>query len=69
MRVLLIVALFVIARYAAGQSEPQNESRPDTFGRIFFLPPFAAPSPDITSALLELGKRGGLMDARDDLGA
>jgi hypothetical protein len=36
---------------------------------MFYLPPFAAPSPETTAALLELGKRGGLMDARDDIGA
>jgi hypothetical protein len=41
----------------------------DGFSRMFHLPPFAAPTDDVRGALLELGKRGGLMDARDDLAA
>ncbi|TML98081.1 MAG: twin-arginine translocation signal domain-containing protein [Actinobacteria bacterium] len=41
---------------------------PTTFGRIFpSLPPFAQPSADVQAALLELGKPGGLLDAKDDL--
>lgn len=39
------------------------------FGRMFHLPPFAAPTPDVTAALVRLGKRGGPLDARDDLAA
>jgi len=41
----------------------------DGFTRMFHLPPFAAPTPSVTAALTELGKRGGVMDARDDLAA
>ncbi len=42
--------------------------RPDRFGRLFpDLPPFAAPSPGLEAALLELGKKGGMMDAKDNL--
>ena len=38
------------------------------FGRIFGkLPPFAADTPDVRAALLEIGKLGGIMDARDNL--
>jgi hypothetical protein len=38
------------------------------FGRLFGkLPPFAADTPDIRAALLDIGKPGGIMDARDDL--
>lgn len=38
------------------------------FTRMFpNLPPFAADTPALHQALLELGKPGGLMDARDDL--
>lgn len=38
------------------------------FGRIFGeLPPFAADTPDVRAALLEIGKVGGIMDAKDDL--
>ena len=44
--------------------------RPDRFGRLFpHLPPFARPGGGLEAALLELGKRGGLMDAQDDLAA
>lgn len=40
----------------------------DRFGRLFpELPPFAAASPELEAALLELGKPGGLLDAQDDL--
>lgn len=40
------------------------------FTRLFgFLPPFAAPSPQMVAALLDIGKPGGLMDARDALAA
>ena len=50
--------------------EPTGDSTPsDRFGRMFDLPAFASPTPDVKAALSELGKRGGLMDARDDLSA
>ena len=42
--------------------------REDRFGRIFRdLPPFAQPSPQLTEALTDLGKPGGIMDAADPL--
>lgn len=38
------------------------------FGRLFGkLPPFAADTPDVREALLDIGKPGGIMDAKDDL--
>lgn len=38
------------------------------FGRMFpTLPPFAADTPQVRAALIELGKRRGIMDARDNL--
>jgi hypothetical protein len=38
------------------------------FGRLFpTLPPFAADTPLVRDALVELGARGGPMDANDDL--
>jgi hypothetical protein len=44
--------------------------REDRFGRIFpELPPFAESSRKLTSALMELGKPGGILDAKDDLAA
>src|SRR6266550_1358934 len=42
--------------------------REDRFGRIFpGLPPFATPSPRLEAALRDIGKPGGLLDAKDDL--
>ena len=38
------------------------------FGRLFGeLPPFAADTPDVRAALLEIGKVGGIMDAKDKI--
>ncbi len=38
------------------------------FGRLFGnLPPFASDTPAVRAALLEIGKPGGMMDAKDDL--
>jgi hypothetical protein len=40
------------------------------FTRLFpNLPPFAVPSPQLTAALVDVGRRGGIMDANDDLSA
>jgi hypothetical protein len=50
------------AALAAATEEPGGG-----FGRMFSLPPFARPTPRLERALLELGKRGGLLDADDDL--
>jgi hypothetical protein len=53
---------------AAARSTTVGTS-PTTFGRIFpRLRPFAAATDDVKAALTELGKPGGLLDARDDLG-
>src|SRR5262249_14343620 len=41
---------------------------PTTFGRIFpTLPPFAPATEAVRAALADLGKPGGLLDAKDDL--
>src|SRR5262249_49649868 len=41
---------------------------PGRFGRIFpQLPPFATASPALQAALLDIGKPGGILDAKDDL--
>jgi hypothetical protein len=53
----------------AGQEAPRHGAGTEQFGRIFQLPAFAPPTPEINAALVELGKRGGLMDARDKLSA
>ena len=46
--------------------EPTATS-PQFFGRIFNLPPFAPATDQVRAALRELGRPGGLMDARDPL--
>jgi Animal haem peroxidase len=44
--------------------------REDRFGRIFpELPPFAESSTKLEAALIELGKPGGILDAKDNLAA
>ena len=53
----------------AGGGQPPDVSRPDSFGRMFRLPPFAPPTNAVREALLELGKAGGIMDADDELAA
>lgn len=43
---------------------------PNSFTRIFSnLPPFAEASSRLTAALLDIGKAGGIMDAKDNLAA
>jgi hypothetical protein len=61
------VGLSAVSR--AAQAATQPFTLPGRFGRMFDLPPFAPPTDAVRGALLELGKPGGLMDARDDLGA
>src|SRR5688572_26975672 len=45
-----------------------QEGRADRFGRMFELPAFAQPTDQVRAALLEIGRPGGLLDARDALG-
>jgi len=54
---------------ALAQSRPRSfVIREDRFGRIFpNLPPFATPSPALDAALRDIGKPGGMLDARDNL--
>ena len=64
------LALIVAAGdLALTQSDDRGVGVADGFGRMFHLPPFAAPSNPVRAALLELGKRGGVMDAQDNLAA
>lgn len=52
----------------AHQGPPRFVLREDRFGRMFpSLAPFAEPSPGLQAALLEMGKAGGILDARDAL--
>ena len=39
----------------------------NNFSRMFQLPPFAESTPPVRQALLQMGKQGGLLDARDQL--
>ena len=63
--------LNVSAALGAQQSRPRRfVIREDRFSRIFpDLPPFAAPSPQLSEALMDLGKPGGILDAKDNLAA
>jgi hypothetical protein len=67
--VALGFALVAATSGMTGQEGPRHGAGSEEFGRIFNLPAFAPPSPEIRAALVELGKRGGLMDARDKLSA
>ena len=62
-------SLAVRAAHAAQQSQRSRfVIREDRFGRIFpQLPPFAESSRKLEAALMELGKPGGILDAKDDL--
>jgi hypothetical protein len=58
----------MMAGAANAQTANAFTIREDRFGRIFpDLPPFATPSPALTAALTEIGKPGGMMDAKDQL--
>lgn len=53
---------------AHAQTAPNFTIREDRFGRIFpNLPTFAEPTPELSAAMLEIGRPGGIMDARDPL--
>ncbi|TMK66602.1 MAG: peroxidase [Actinobacteria bacterium] len=57
-----------MAPRAAAARSATVSTGPTTFGRIFpNLPPFAAATDDVKAALKDLGKPGGLLDAKDDL--
>jgi Animal haem peroxidase len=62
----LSLAALGIAAIASSDSAAVEK---DDFGRMFHLPSFAPPNPAVKTALAELGKRGGLMDANDNLAA
>jgi Animal haem peroxidase len=63
----------------SGRGSPRRTSRraprvapagPDHFGRLFGdLRPFAEATDRVRAALIEVGRQGGILDARDDLGA
>jgi hypothetical protein len=46
------------------------QTSPQVFGRMFpNLPPFAPATDPVRAALLDIGRAGGVLDARDDLAA
>jgi len=52
---------------AAAGDAGTGPNSPEVFGRIFRLPPFAPPSPQVIEALRDIGRAGGPLDAQDDL--
>jgi len=57
-----------MAPHAVAARSATVPTSPTTFGRIFpKLPPFAAATDAVRAALADLGRRGGLLDAKDDL--
>jgi len=73
LRVITAMAIVVVAKAALADSEIQALKKRDitpsqNFGRMFHhLPAFAPATDTVIDALLELGKKNGLMDANDDL--
>src|SRR4029077_3811203 len=62
--------LAVRAAHAQKSQRSRFVIREDRFGRIFpQLPPFAESSPELEAALLDIGKPGGILDAKDNLSA
>ena len=51
----------------ANGSEGKRSTDPTSFSRMFDLPSFASPTPELVAALLELGRPGGILDAKDPL--
>ena len=74
---LKLIGVNAAAAWAAGQwsrtlaraAAPVDQTIAENFGRMFRLPPFAPPTDAVRAALSELGKAGGIMDAKDDLSA
>lgn len=49
------------------EDDGQPPLRSDRFGRMYSLPPFAPPSTSVRNALIEMGRPGGILDAKDAL--
>lgn len=74
--VMVAAAIITVAVMVGGvfggeaKATPADRTLPGRFGRMFpNLPPFAPPHKAVKAALMELGKPGGLLDAKDDLAA
>ena len=67
----LILSVSVVVAAPRYQELKQKDITPSqTFGRMFHqMPAFAPATDEVIDALLEVGKKGGLMDANDDLAA
>jgi hypothetical protein len=68
-RTVLVLVLCLVAGGSSGLGVPAvAQSSAEHFGRMFSnLPPFAPQNARVTEALVELGKPGGLMDAKDKM--
>ncbi|MGH8611185.1 MAG: peroxidase family protein [Gammaproteobacteria bacterium] len=67
---IMAVAVMVGDVLGEAKAAPPDHTLPGRFGRMFVnLPPFAPPNNAVRAALMELGKPGGLVDAKDDLAA
>lgn len=64
-----IVVFATLGAPATSRAQTEASALPDRFGRMFHLPPFALPTNSVRTALLELGKPGGILDANDNLAA
>ena len=62
-----IIVLATLAAPTICKADPADSPRSNHFGRMFHLPPFAPPTGAVRAALMELGKPGGILDAKDDL--
>jgi hypothetical protein len=72
LRLFTTVAALSLITFAAPETQAarrDDSALSDNFGRMFHLAPFAPPTAAVRSALMELGKPGGLMDAHDNLAA
>lgn len=72
----VVAAVMIVAVMTGGfpsreaKAAAPDQTQPSRFGRMFQnLPPFAPQNDTVRAALMELGKPGGLMDAKDNLGA
>jgi hypothetical protein len=71
----------VVSLFAVGSADAQSlasvaddvrgdeDGQSGRFGRMFHLPPFAAPTPDIKAGLVRMGARGQVLDAQDHVAA
>ena len=69
-RIVVVLVAAAIGTTVVSAQQRDAAAGGSDFTRIFkHLPPFAPPTPRVKAALSELGRKGGLMDARDNLAA